>query len=121
MSASSYFKHESAIVDEGAIVGEGSRIWHFTHVASGARLGRDDRAGVAPRGLAAAGGEHEGEGGDERGLLHGVGSPSPSLGHPQVLVTAPELELHGASSASSQGSVEIAGSAARSSQQLTSV
>lgn len=40
MSASSYFKHESACVDDGAIIGEGSRIWHFTHVASGARLGR---------------------------------------------------------------------------------
>jgi UDP-2-acetamido-3-amino-2,3-dideoxy-glucuronate N-acetyltransferase len=32
-------KHESAFVDEGAIVGEGSKIWHFCHVASGARIG----------------------------------------------------------------------------------
>ncbi|MCS6912934.1 MAG: acyltransferase [Myxococcales bacterium] len=36
----SYFKHESAYVDEGAIIGEGTRIWHFSHIAPGARLGR---------------------------------------------------------------------------------
>lgn len=35
-----YFKHESAYVDEGAVVGEGTRIWHFSHVAAGARLGK---------------------------------------------------------------------------------
>jgi len=37
----SYFRHESAFVDEGAKVGAGSRIWHFVHVCSGARVGRD--------------------------------------------------------------------------------
>ncbi|MES2135439.1 MAG: DapH/DapD/GlmU-related protein [Pseudomonadota bacterium] len=36
----SYFKHDSAIVDDGAEVGEGSRIWHFVHVSAGARIGR---------------------------------------------------------------------------------
>lgn len=35
----SYFKHESAIVDEGAEIGEGSRVWHFVHVCGGARIG----------------------------------------------------------------------------------
>src|SRR5688572_584049 len=35
-----YFVHESSYVDAGAEVGEGSRIWHFTHVMSGARVGR---------------------------------------------------------------------------------
>lgn len=34
-----YFKHESAIVDEGAQIGEGSRVWHFVHVCSGAKIG----------------------------------------------------------------------------------
>ncbi|MFT7405573.1 acyltransferase [Zhongshania sp.] len=29
----------SAIVDDGAIIGEGSKIWHFVHVCSGARIG----------------------------------------------------------------------------------
>lgn len=33
--------HHSAIVDEGAAIGEGTRIWHFVHVCSGARIGRD--------------------------------------------------------------------------------
>lgn len=37
----SYFKHESAYVDDGAEVGDGTRIWHFCHVQSGARVGRD--------------------------------------------------------------------------------
>ncbi len=34
-----YFAHESAIVDEGAQIGNGSRIWHFVHVCSGAKVG----------------------------------------------------------------------------------
>ena len=33
--------HPSAIVDEGAVVGDGCRIWHFVHVCAGARIGRD--------------------------------------------------------------------------------
>src|SRR6266567_8958273 len=34
-----YFRHESAYVDEGAVVGAGTKIWHFCHVMSGARIG----------------------------------------------------------------------------------
>jgi len=34
-----YFKHESAYVDEGAKVGQGTRIWHFCHVMAGAEIG----------------------------------------------------------------------------------
>lgn len=37
---SGYFRHDSAIVDEGAEIGEGSRVWHFAHVCAGARIGR---------------------------------------------------------------------------------
>ena len=36
-----FFRHDSAIVDDGAQVGEGSRIWHFVHVSSGAVVGRN--------------------------------------------------------------------------------
>ena len=36
----SYYRHESAIVDEGAQIGEGSRVWHFVHVCAGARIGK---------------------------------------------------------------------------------
>lgn len=35
-----YFKHSSAIVDEGAQIGEGSRVWHFVHVCAGAKIGK---------------------------------------------------------------------------------
>jgi UDP-2-acetamido-3-amino-2,3-dideoxy-glucuronate N-acetyltransferase len=35
----SYYQHPSAIVDEGAQIGEGSRVWHFVHVCGGARIG----------------------------------------------------------------------------------
>lgn len=38
---SDYFKHESAIVDDGAQIGEGSRVWHFAHVCSGAKIGKE--------------------------------------------------------------------------------
>jgi UDP-2-acetamido-3-amino-2,3-dideoxy-glucuronate N-acetyltransferase len=31
--------HPSAIVDEGAQIGAGSRVWHFTHICAGARIG----------------------------------------------------------------------------------
>lgn len=31
--------HPTAIVDEGAAIGAGSRIWHWVHVSSGARIG----------------------------------------------------------------------------------
>lgn len=35
----SYWKHESAIVDEGAQLGEGTKVWHFAHISPGARIG----------------------------------------------------------------------------------
>lgn len=35
-----HYQHPSAIVDEGAVIGENSRIWHFVHVCSGARIGQ---------------------------------------------------------------------------------
>lgn len=31
--------HPSAIVDEGAQIGAGSRVWHFVHICGGARIG----------------------------------------------------------------------------------
>src|SRR5262245_18780167 len=34
-----YFVHESAYVDEGADVGAGTKVWHFSHVMKGARIG----------------------------------------------------------------------------------
>lgn len=33
--------HPTAIVDAGAQIGEGSRIWHWVHISAGAKIGRD--------------------------------------------------------------------------------
>jgi UDP-2-acetamido-3-amino-2,3-dideoxy-glucuronate N-acetyltransferase len=33
--------HPSAIVDDGAQLGDGCRVWHFAHISAGARIGRD--------------------------------------------------------------------------------
>jgi UDP-2-acetamido-3-amino-2,3-dideoxy-glucuronate N-acetyltransferase len=34
-----YFKHDSAFVDEPCEIGDGTKIWHFCHVQKGARIG----------------------------------------------------------------------------------
>jgi len=36
---SDVFVHESAYVDDGAVIGQGSKIWHFCHVMPGAVIG----------------------------------------------------------------------------------
>jgi UDP-2-acetamido-3-amino-2,3-dideoxy-glucuronate N-acetyltransferase len=36
-----YSVHETAIVDNGAVIGEGCRIWHWVHISSGAKIGSD--------------------------------------------------------------------------------
>lgn len=33
--------HNTAVVDEGAIIGDGSRVWHWTHICGGAKIGND--------------------------------------------------------------------------------
>ncbi|HEX2732646.1 MAG TPA: acyltransferase [Polyangiaceae bacterium] len=33
--------HPSAVCDEGCSIGQGTRVWHFSHVMAGARIGRD--------------------------------------------------------------------------------
>ena len=35
-----YKVHPTAIIDKGAVIGEGSRVWHFVHVCRGARVGK---------------------------------------------------------------------------------
>ena len=37
----SYFAHETAIIDENCQIGEGSKIWHFTHIMSNCQIGKD--------------------------------------------------------------------------------
>ena len=33
--------HDTAIVDEGATIGEGTQVWHWVHVCAGAEIGRN--------------------------------------------------------------------------------
>lgn len=35
-----FFQHETAIVDEGAEIGAGSRVWHWVHICGGAKIGK---------------------------------------------------------------------------------
>lgn len=39
------FIHETAVVDEGAVLGAGTKVWHFCHVMAGARLGTGSSLG----------------------------------------------------------------------------
>lgn len=40
-----YFAHETAVIDEGCVIGAGSRIWHFSHLMSGCELGENCNLG----------------------------------------------------------------------------
>jgi UDP-2-acetamido-3-amino-2,3-dideoxy-glucuronate N-acetyltransferase len=44
-SSQSFYVHPTATVDKGAEIGAGTRVWHYTHVMSGARIGRDSILG----------------------------------------------------------------------------
>ena len=41
----SYFVHESSYVDEDCIIGEGTKIWHFSHIMSHCRIGNNCNIG----------------------------------------------------------------------------
>ena len=45
MNDKGFFAHETAVVDDGCEIGKGTRIWHFSHVMSGARLGENCNLG----------------------------------------------------------------------------
>ena len=40
-----YFVHPTAIVDEGAEIGEGTKIWHYSHICKGAKIGKNCNIG----------------------------------------------------------------------------
>ncbi len=40
-----YFAHESAYVDEGCVIGEGTKIWHFSHIMANCTLGKNCNIG----------------------------------------------------------------------------
>ena len=39
MSEKKYFVHETAVVDDGAEIGEGVKIWHFSHIMPNSKIG----------------------------------------------------------------------------------
>lgn len=44
-STSDYFVHESAYVDDNVEIGEGAKIWHFSHILRGSRVGKNCKIG----------------------------------------------------------------------------
>ncbi|MAZ93914.1 MAG: acyltransferase [Bacteroidales bacterium] len=42
---STFFAHESAIIDEGCHIGNGTKIWHFSHIMSNCKLGNNCNIG----------------------------------------------------------------------------
>ena len=53
MNNTEYFAHESSYIDEGCIIGKGTKIWHFTHIMQDCAIGEDCNLGqnvvVSPR------------------------------------------------------------------------
>jgi UDP-2-acetamido-3-amino-2,3-dideoxy-glucuronate N-acetyltransferase len=51
--AGDYQAHPTAVVDEGAVIGNGTKIWHFSHIMSGAVIGENCNIGqnvvISPR------------------------------------------------------------------------
>jgi len=44
-NSATYFSHETAIIDKGCIIGDGSKIWHFSHLMEGAKIGENCNIG----------------------------------------------------------------------------
>jgi UDP-2-acetamido-3-amino-2,3-dideoxy-glucuronate N-acetyltransferase len=45
LAMADFFVHESSYVDDGCEIGAGTKIWHFSHVMTGAKIGRDCNIG----------------------------------------------------------------------------
>jgi UDP-2-acetamido-3-amino-2,3-dideoxy-glucuronate N-acetyltransferase len=45
MTAISYFAHPSAVIDEGCLIGVGTKIWHFSHIMSHSEIGTNCNIG----------------------------------------------------------------------------
>jgi len=40
-----YFAHETAVIDEGCVIGKGTKIWHFSHIMSNCNIGESCNMG----------------------------------------------------------------------------
>jgi UDP-2-acetamido-3-amino-2,3-dideoxy-glucuronate N-acetyltransferase len=45
MEGKKYFAHETAVIDEGAVIGAGTRIWHFSHIMPNCTIGENCNIG----------------------------------------------------------------------------
>jgi UDP-2-acetamido-3-amino-2,3-dideoxy-glucuronate N-acetyltransferase len=45
MDIKNYFAHSTAVIDDGCDIGEGTKIWHFSHVMSNCKLGKNCNLG----------------------------------------------------------------------------
>jgi UDP-2-acetamido-3-amino-2,3-dideoxy-glucuronate N-acetyltransferase len=40
-----YFAHETAVIDDGSVIGKGTKIWHFSHIMQGSEIGENCNIG----------------------------------------------------------------------------
>ncbi|MFW5892224.1 MAG: acyltransferase [Bacteroidota bacterium] len=45
MEKKDFFHHETAVIDEGCQIGEGTKIWHFSHIMTGCKIGKNCNLG----------------------------------------------------------------------------
>ncbi len=45
MNKQAYFAHETAVIDQPCIIGEGTKIWHFSHIMANCSLGKNCNIG----------------------------------------------------------------------------
>ena len=45
MDNNNYFAHETAVIDDNCNIGNGTKIWHFSHIMSNCKIGKDCNIG----------------------------------------------------------------------------
>ena len=45
MTGKPFFSHETAVIDEGCEIGSGTKIWHFSHIMTGCKIGSNCNIG----------------------------------------------------------------------------
>lgn len=45
MEQQTYFAHPTAVIDEGCVIGSGTKVWHFSHIMTGCHIGQNCNIG----------------------------------------------------------------------------